>query len=113
MKTLKSMRKELLVDDDARAAYDALADEFAVAHELIAARQRSGLTQLQVAERMGTTQSVIARLESGERPPSMRTVERFAHAVGGRVVLRIEDANAGKAGSRQHEVASSVSRRGV
>jgi transcriptional regulator with XRE-family HTH domain len=39
---------------------------------------------------MGTTQSVVARLESGERPPSMRTVERFAQAVGGYVVFRIE-----------------------
>jgi transcriptional regulator with XRE-family HTH domain len=43
---------------------------------------------------MGTTQSVVARLESGKRPPSMRTVERFARAVGGHVVLRIEEITA-------------------
>jgi transcriptional regulator with XRE-family HTH domain len=49
-----------------------------------------GLSQSEVAQRMGTTQSVVARLESGERPPSMRTVERFAQAVGGYVVFRIE-----------------------
>lgn len=90
MKTLRVIRSKLLADHEARAAYDALADEFAIAHELIAARIRAGLSQGQVAERMGTTQSVVARLESGRRPPSMRTVQRFAQAVGGRVVLRIE-----------------------
>lgn len=73
-----------------RAAYDTLADEYAIARELIAARARAGLSQSEVAQRMGTTQSVVARLESGNRPPSMRTVERFAQAVGGHVVLRIE-----------------------
>jgi len=91
MKPLKTIRSELLADDDARAAYDALASEFAIAHELIAARVRAGLSQSEVAERMGTTQSVVARLESGRRPPSMRTVQRFAQAVGGRAVLRIEN----------------------
>ena len=39
---------------------------------------------------MGTTQSTVARLESGKRPPSLRTVQRYAQAVGGRAVVRIE-----------------------
>ncbi len=77
-------------DPTTKAEYDALAGEYAIARELIAARSRAGLSQTEVAQRMGTTQSVVARLESGKRPPSMRTVERFAQAVGGRVVLRIE-----------------------
>lgn len=90
MKTLKTLKRELLNDANTRAAYDTLADEYAIARELIAARARAGLSQSEVAQRMGTTQSVVARLESGKRPPSMRTVERFAQAVGGHVVLRIE-----------------------
>ncbi|MEI7956869.1 MAG: helix-turn-helix transcriptional regulator [Verrucomicrobiota bacterium] len=90
MKTLKTLKRELLADTETRAAYDALADEYAIARELIAARARAGLSQSEVAQRMGTTQSVVARLESGKRPPSMRTVERFAQAVGGHAVLRIE-----------------------
>jgi ribosome-binding protein aMBF1 (putative translation factor) len=90
MKNLKTLKSEMLADADTRAAYDALADEFAIARELIAARARAGLSQSEVAQRMGTTQSVVARLESGKRPPSMRTVERFAQAVGGHAVLRIE-----------------------
>jgi transcriptional regulator with XRE-family HTH domain len=90
---LKTIKRELLADDETRAAYDALAGEFSVAKTLIAARARAGLSQAEVAARMGTTQSVIARLESGKRLPSLRTVERFARAVGGRAVLRIEAAN--------------------
>jgi len=90
MKTLKTLKREMLADAATRTAYDAQAEEFAIARELIAARARAGLSQSEVAERMGTTQSVVARLESGKRPPSMRTVERFAQAVGGHAVLRIE-----------------------
>lgn len=89
MKTLKTLKREMLTSTKTRAAYDDLADEFALARELIAARTRAQLSQEEVARRMGTTQSVVARLESGRRAPSMRTVQRFARAVGGHVVLRI------------------------
>ena len=58
--------------------------------ELIAARSRAGLTQGEIAQRMGTTQSVIARLEGGKRQPSMRTVQRYAEATGCRAVVRLE-----------------------
>ena len=92
MKTLKTIKRELLADAATRADYEAMADEYAIARELIAARVRAGMSQDEVAQRMGTTQSVVARLESGKRPPSMRTVQRFAQAVGGHLVLRIEAA---------------------
>jgi len=94
VKTLKTLKRELLRDKRTARAYANLAAEFDVAHALIDARVRAGLSQTQVAERMGTTQSVVARLESGRRRPSMRTVERFARAVGGRLILRIEPAHA-------------------
>lgn len=90
MKSLKQVKAELLAQPKVKAEYDALADEFAIAHELIAARARAGLSQAEVAQRMGTTQSVVARLESGRRPPSLRTVQRYAQAVGARAVVRIE-----------------------
>ncbi len=92
MKTLKSLKTELLADPDTRAEYNAMAAEFSMARELIAARSRAGLTQGEVAARMGTTQSVVARLESGRRAPSMRTVERYAQAVGARAVVHLEAA---------------------
>jgi len=90
VKTLKCLKQEMLTDADTRTAYDGMTDEYAIARELIAARARAGMSQGEVAQRMGTTQSVVARLESGKRPPSMRTVERFAQAVGGHLVFRIE-----------------------
>ena len=60
------------------AAYDALEDEFAVAAALIKARGEAAMTKEQVAQAMGTTQAVVARLESGKTMPSTRTLERFA-----------------------------------
>ena len=90
MKTLKDIKRELLANPAAQAAYESQAAEFDVARELIAARSRAGLTQNDVAQRMGTTQSVVARLEGGKGVPSMRTVQRYAQAVGGRAVVRIE-----------------------
>lgn len=90
MKTLKDIKRDLLADPATRAEYEQQAAEFDMAHELIAARARAGLTQSDVAALMGTTQSVIARLEAGKRAPSLRTVQRYAKAVGGRAVVRIE-----------------------
>ncbi|MFN3853303.1 MAG: helix-turn-helix domain-containing protein [Phreatobacter sp.] len=73
-----------------RAEYEALADAFALVEELIRARARSGLTQEEIARRMGTTQSVIARLESGKSMPSTRTLKKYAEATGTRLVIRFE-----------------------
>jgi transcriptional regulator with XRE-family HTH domain len=76
-------------DEAYRAAYEALEPEFALAKELIAARGRAGLTQADVAARMGTTQSVVARIESGRNPPNLKTLEKYARAVGMRVSVRL------------------------
>ena len=92
MKTLKAFKAELLADPQTLAEYAAVAHEFEMARELIAARSRAGLTQGEVAQRMGSTQSVVARLESGRRAPSMRTVQRYAQAVGARAVVHLEAA---------------------
>ena len=91
MKTLKTLKAEMLADPATRAEFEALAPEFETVRELVSARSRAGLTQGEVAARMGTTQSTIARLESGKRPPSLRTVQRYAQAVGARAVVRIEN----------------------
>ena len=67
-------------------AYAALADEYAALAELLRARQAAGMTQADVAERMGVAQSSVARLEStaGSRKhaPSLATLRRYADAVG-------------------------------
>lgn len=90
MKSMKNLKAEMLANPAVRQAYDAQMPEFELARELIAARAQAGLSQGDVAALMGTTQSVIARLESGRRTPSMRTVQRYADAVGARAVVRIE-----------------------
>ncbi len=72
-----------------RKEYDALEPEFAVARQLIEARTRAGLTQQELADRMGTTQPVIARLESGRQKPTTKTLERFAKATGSKVEIRL------------------------
>ncbi len=70
MKTLRTFKAELLADTNTRAHYDAMAGEYGMARELIAARSRAGLTQLDVAQRMGTTQSTIA-VFAPDWPPSL------------------------------------------
>ena len=91
-KSLDAVKKKMLANREVRAAYAALDQEFSLAGELIAARVRAGLTQTQLAQRMGTTQSAIARLESGARLPSVRTILRFAKATDSRPVLKLRAA---------------------
>ncbi len=71
-------------------AYAELEGEFALASALIGARAAAGLTQEELAKRMNTTQTVIARLESGRVMPSTRTLERFAKATGHRLRISFE-----------------------
>lgn len=92
MKTLKDLKAQLLANPETRAEYDAQAPAFAAARELIAARARAGVSQGELAQRMGTTQSTIARLESGKGTPGLRTVQRYAAALGLRAVLKLETA---------------------
>ncbi len=85
----RELKKRWMKDPDFRKEYDALEPEFAVARQLIEARTRAGLTQQELADRMGTTQPVIARLESGRQKPTTKTLERFAKATGSKVEVRL------------------------
>jgi transcriptional regulator with XRE-family HTH domain len=73
-----------------RREYEALEEEFALVGALIEARSRAGLTQAQVAKRMKTTQTAVARLEGGRVKPSTRTLERYAKATGHRLRIGFE-----------------------
>ena len=75
-----------------RQAHEELAPEYALARAVIEARTAAGLTQDQLAERMATTQSVIARLEGGRAKPSTQTLERLALATGTRLRISFEPA---------------------
>jgi len=85
----EDVKAEWMKDPAFRAEYDRLAPEFEISAELIQARERAGLSQAEVARRMGTTQSVVARLESGRSLPSTKTLLRFAQATGSKVQVRL------------------------
>ena len=83
-----------------RAAYDALDDEFSLVAAIIKARLDAGLTQAEVAQRMNTTQAVVARLEGGGRQPSTRTLRRFARATGHKLKIGFEPDRGGRPSHR-------------
>lgn len=86
MLTHNALKAKALRDPLVQAEYDALETEFALFAALLHARNRAGLTQTEVAERMGTTTSAVARLESGggskKHSPSVATLHKYAEAVG-------------------------------
>ena len=77
-------------DPEFMREYDALEEEFALAAALIKARADAGLTQEEIARRMGTTQSAVARLEGGKSRPSTTTLAKFAKATGTRLRVSFE-----------------------
>jgi transcriptional regulator with XRE-family HTH domain len=91
MLTHKELKARALERADVKAEYDQLDEEFAFLDEFLKARAAAGVTQAEVAERIGTTQSAIARLESGrgKHSPSLATLQKYAHALGYRLELRL------------------------
>lgn len=90
MTKVRDLHKKWMSDPEYRREYDALEEEFALIAAVAKARARAGLSQAQLAKRMKTTQSTIARLESGRGLPSTRTLARFAKATGHRLKISFE-----------------------
>jgi ribosome-binding protein aMBF1 (putative translation factor) len=88
----EKLKARLLANPNVKAEYDALAPEFEIAAELLRARLRAGLSQAELAARMGTSQSTIARLENGHTLPSTKTLLRCAEATGSRFQVRLSAA---------------------
>ncbi|NOT13369.1 MAG: helix-turn-helix transcriptional regulator [Methylococcaceae bacterium] len=89
MTKISDLHNKWVQDKAYQEAYDALEDEFALAAALIEARSRAGLTQGELAERMHTTQSAVARFEGGHIP-TIRTLEKIAKATGSRLKISFE-----------------------
>ena len=89
--SLKKFKTRALARPGVRREYERLADEFAFLDEILKARAEAGLTQAEVASRIGTTQSAIARLESGDQKhsPSIATLEKYASALGYKLEVRL------------------------
>ena len=89
---LNELKKDLLTRADVRAEYDALAEEFSIAEALIRARTEADMTQVEVAEKMHTSQSYVAKLEGGQVSPSMKALQRYAAATGSKLKISLERA---------------------
>ena len=85
MTKLKDLKKRFMEDAEFREEYARVDEEYALVEELVRARTAAKLTQAEVARRLGTTQSAIARLEGGRVSPSFATLRRYAEATGTRL----------------------------
>ena len=89
--THKEMVAQWKTDPAFKAEYDALEEEYQLLHDMVSARKRSGLKQSEVAERMGTKASSIARLEAtkgrDKHSPSISTLRKYARAVGCKIKI--------------------------
>ena len=89
----KAALKRDLRDPDFRAAWESIQDEFTALDVLLEARRRAGLTQEQVAARMGVSQPALARVEtslgSRKHSPSLATLRKYAVAVGCKLQIRL------------------------
>ena len=86
---LSTVRKKALRKPEVAREYAKLTTEFEVAKALIRARQASKMTQSEVAQKMNTSQSHIARLESGNHLPSLQTIHKFALAIERKITIEI------------------------
>ena len=82
MSKWEDLEKELLSDPKVKKEYDRLAPRYTIISQLIAARLKRGFTQRDVAEKLGTRQSAIARLEGGNVNPSLEFLQRIAQVMG-------------------------------
>jgi predicted transcriptional regulator len=87
MKTYSQFKKEVLKKRRVKAAYDSFAPEFEVMAALIKRRLEKGFTQKELAERVGTKQSAIARLESGTYNPSLNFLRKVTDALDARLQI--------------------------
>ena len=92
MLTHAELKAKALKSPTVREEYERLnREEFAILDEMLAARRAAGLSQAQVAERMGTQAPAVARLEralaSGKHSPSVATIRRYLAACGKQLVV--------------------------
>ena len=93
MLTHDELARKMLEDPSVRAEYERIErEEMPMLDAILKARAEAGLTQAQVAERMGTKQTAVARLENalitGRHSPSLATLQKYAAALGKRVEVR-------------------------
>lgn len=89
---LNNLKNRALQNLEVKAEYEHLSEEFALIDSLISMRKKSGLTQEDVAQKMGTQKSNISRLEKGSGNPSWKTLQNYAHACGFEIFMKFKEA---------------------
>jgi predicted transcriptional regulator len=87
MTKIADIKRRLMKNPEFAAEYEKADAEFAIVEALVRARTKAKLTQAELAERLGTTQSAVARLEGGKVSPSIATLRRYAEATGARLQI--------------------------
>ena len=89
MESFTAVKRRMLKNPEFRRAYEALEPEFALIRQIIEKRLKKKLTQTALAKKLGTKQSAIARLESGNYNPSLAFLEKVAEALDSRLVVSL------------------------
>ena len=87
MTKLKNLKERLMKDAEFRKEYARVDEDYSLIEALVRARTAAKLTQVELARRLGTTQSAVARLESGRVSPTFSTLRRYAEATGTRLTV--------------------------
>jgi ribosome-binding protein aMBF1 (putative translation factor) len=98
MPGFREMALRRTTDEQTATAARMAEDRGRLIRELAEQRQAAGLSQTEVAARMGTSQSAVARLESGTADLRASTLERYAAAVGGQITWRLNNPEQGASG---------------
>lgn len=89
MTRIAELKKKLMANPEFRAEYEKADAEFSLIEALVRARSNANLSQAELAKKIGTTQSAIARLEGGGVSPSLSTLRRYAQATGSRLEINL------------------------
>ena len=88
--SIQNLKDKAFKNHEVKAEYDSLDSEFALIDTLLTMRKKSGLTQDEIANRMGTQKGNISRLEKGKSNPSWRTIQNYAHACGCELLMKVK-----------------------
>jgi len=87
--TFDEMKRKMFARPGFKEAYDALGPKYVLIGAMMDARSRKGMTQAEIAQRAGTTQSAIARFEAGRTNPTLDFASRLSRALGARLEIRL------------------------
>lgn len=87
--SFSEVKQQMFARQGFKAAYDALGPKYALINAVLDARNKKGMTQAEIAQRVGTTQSAIARFETGHTNPTLEFASRLSHALGAKLEIRL------------------------